>query len=276
MPVQVAPWVPMALGSAAARAAGGLYRWSDSHYINPRPVGPAAAPATRMAKRARSYTRTTKKRRFKRRRMRRPAKRITNLWPPTQLVKFRQVMAYSSSPAAGAGLTLHNYKANSLDDPFGGGGNQLPLGLDQWAAMYKKYVVVSSQCFVKIHNTSSTGSVTFGLTLRNPGETATLGSAEAYLETPMTVSKLLSPDLDHAALGMSYRAKRYWHVRKFMDHDELHGDFGTAPSSPNKSCYVTFWHQDTNNSDAYTLEGYVTFEYVCLLFERVTPSRSSM
>lgn len=224
----------------------------------------------------RSFVRFRRSKKGRRRYRRRRIRRISSMWPRFKLVKFRVVTTFGSSPGAGAGTTIHNYKANSLDDPHGGAGSNLPLGLDQWSAMYKKYVVVKSTHYAKVHNTTSTGSVTFGISLRAPEESNNLASAEYYQEIPMTRSKLLSPDLDHAALGITYKAKKYWGVKKFMDHEELHGDLSTTPVSPIKMAYVQLWHADTNNTEAYTLEGWITSEYTCLLFEPVTPSRSSL
>lgn len=217
-----------------------------------------------------------KKRKRTHARGRRRNRRVTMQWPRFKLVKFKVVSAFSTTQAAPGSTAQYLIKANDLNDPHGAISQNLPLGVDQWAAMYKKYVVVKSTHYVKIHNVSSTGSVTYGLTLRQPGESSLLASNEAYLELPMTRSKLLSPDQDHSGLGISYSAKRYWRVRKFMDHDELHASFTTTPSSPSKSAYVSFWFGDTNATDQYTIEGYATSEYTCLLFEPVTPSRSTL
>lgn len=223
---------------------------------------------TRMPRRAPKYKR--------RRRGGRGRKgRAAFTWPRYKLVKFRVVTTVQVTGAGGV-LSTRNFAVNSLADPHQAMGSNLPLGLDQWAAMYKKYVVVSSRHFVKIHNVSSTGAVVYGLTLRQPDETADLASAEAYLEHGGTRSRLLSPDMDHSGLGLSYNAKRYWHVRKFMDAEQLHGGLATTPTAPTRVTTGTLWFQDVSIAGDYTVEGYVTSEYTALIFDRVTPARSSL
>lgn len=217
--------------------------------------------------------RRTRSRRGGRRRMR----RVTMQWPRFRLVKFKVVSQFTGSSTGGTGaIAQYVIQANHLSDPHTAMGGNLPLGLDQWAAMYSKYVVVKSTHYAKVHNVTSTGAISFGLTLRSPGEQSLLANAEAFLEQPITRSKILSPDVDHAALGITYSAKKYWHVRKFMDHDDLHATFGTSPGSPSKLCYVSFWFEDVNRANDFTVEGYFTSEYTCLLFEPVQPSRSTL
>lgn len=205
-------------------------------------------------------------------------RRITNLWPKTQLVKFKVVTNFSQDVLAenAASANVLTFKANSLNDPFGSTSQNLPLGLDQWAAMYKKYVVVGSTLFCKVHNVTSTGSVTFGLCLRRPDESDTLANAGFYQELPIARSKILSPDMDHAGLGVGFKAKRYWSVRKFHDAENLHATFGLSPGDPTRLAYYQFFSQDTSGGSAYTLEGWFTIEFVCLLFDPVTPARSGL
>lgn len=228
------------------------------------------APRTRMAYRQRR--RKTRRRRGGRRRYR----RITPTWPRSKLVKFRVVSTFALTDANGQ-LVTRNIQASSLSDPHTTLGSNLPLGLDQWAAMYKKYCVVKSTHYVKAHDVTSTGAVVFGLTLRQPNESAALASAEAYLEAPNTRSKMLTPDVDHAGLGITYYAKRYWHTRTLLDHEDLHGAFSTSPSDPAKMAYVDLWTANVIGSDGTsTLEGHMTSEYTVLLFDPVTPARSSV
>lgn len=296
MPVPYAPWVAPALGNAVGhglyRASHRLVRAIDSRYPLAGPSGPwhpategAEAPekisVASRKKMARSRTTTMtarKRRRFGRRRGRRPMRRLTNLWPKTHLVKFKVVTNFSQAVLEANSLTasIYTFKANSLNDPFGSASQNLPLGLDQWAAMYKKYAVVASTFYCKVHNVTSTGSVTFGVALRRPDESDTLANAGYYQELPMTRSKILSPDMDHAALGISYKAKKYWSVRKFHDAESLHGAFGLSPGDPSRLAYYQFYSQDTASGADYTLEGWFTIEYVCLLFDPVTPARSGL
>lgn len=271
---------PVAAGMLAARVADVMQqRWDRRYgpYINVVDEPTSTSAKTAMATRSRSRTmmkRRTKKRgrRMFRRRLRAP----TIGFPRFQLVKFKVVTMVNPSPGAGAGPSVYNLQANSLEDPHGGAGSNLPLYLDQYAAVYSKYVVVRSTTYVKVFNATSTGSVCYGLTLRAPGESDVKTTIEAYNELPMTKSKLLTSQMDQNGLGMSYNAKRYWHVRKFMDSEDLQATFSTTPVAPDKKAYLQFWHNDTNNTSGYTLEAIITTVYTVLLFNRITPTRSAV
>lgn len=278
MPFVAGPLYPMMAGAAAAGGAARLVRWIDSDYITAKPPSSytAVSAPSAMPRRSRTMTRRSTKKRSRRRMGRRRLRAPPIGFPRFQLVKFKVVTMVNPSPGAGAGPSVYNLQANSLEDPHGGAGSNLPLYLDQYAAVYSKYVVVKSTTYVKVFNATSTGSVCYGLTLRAPGESDVKASIEAYNELPMTKSKLLTSQTDQNGLGMSYNAKRYWHVRKFMDSEDLHATFSTTPVAPDKKAYLQFWHNDTNNTSGYTLEAIITTVYTVLLFNRVTPTRSAV
>lgn len=208
--------------------------------------------------------------------------RVPYTWPRSQLVKFKVVSTFQPGAQGAPGSPLqYLLMANSLSDPHGAilgvggaGTSNLPLGLDQWAAMYRKYVVVSSTHFVKIHNVSSTGAIAYGLTLRQPNEASLFTSIEEYLESPMTRSRILSTDADHSGVGIHYNAKRYWHTPKLVTKENLHGELSTAPGAPEDIAYVSLWTGDLNKTEGYTAEGLVTSIYTCLLMDPIQPSRS--
>lgn len=209
------------------------------------------------------------KRRFKRR------TRAVTLWPQSKLVRFKAVNQFTRTPAGGA-IDNMTIDVGSLNDPFGGAGAELPLGLDQWSAMYSRYVVVGCKVWVRAHNVTSTGALTFGLTRLPPGDTTGRTSASHYLEMPGTVSKILSPDVDHANLVLSYSAKRHNRVKNIRDAKELHGTFSTTPGAPTVTTQMKLWTQDVNATDNGTLEGFITAEYVVLLLDPILPARSAL
>jgi len=230
-----------------------------------------------MAYLPRSRTRTmVKKRKRTRSRGRGRIGRAVSLWPASRLVKFKVVTAFSVAADVAGQLKSHTVKLNSLNDPTGGLSAQLPLGVDQWAAMYRRYCVVGATVFVKVHNVTSTGGVSYGLSVLEPGNTTAFTEASSYLELPRTKSRILSPDMDHSGLGISWSAKKSFKVAKIKDARELHGDFSTAPGDPTSTCVAHFWHHDINATENYTLEGYLTVEYICLLTDRILPARSSL
>lgn len=242
--------------------------------VDPTPTAVADTP--NMARRTRSRTLVRRRTKRSRRGRLRRVRRAVSLWPGSKLVKFRCVYPFSITTGAG---TINNASCtlNSLNDPFGGAaGQELPLGLDQWAAMYSRYCIVGARVFVKVHNVSSTGAAAYGLTVLPGTDNTNYTSAAHYLEMPSTKSRILSPDMDHSGLGLAWSAKRHFRVSKLRDERNLHGTFSTTPGSPTNVATCKFWVQDVNSTEACTIEGYWTVEYICLLMDRIYPSRSTV
>lgn len=226
------------------------------------------------AKRARVQRYIRRRKTYKSRRRGRGISRpVPSLWPRTKLVKFRCVTSYAGTTGAGA-LVEVAMKANSLNDPFGTAGAQLPLGLDQWAGMYKKYAVVGSRCYARMHAGTVTGSCMYGISLLRTN--TALSDYEYHLEQPLVKAKMLTGDMDHSGLGISYGAKKFFKFPKFMDREDLHGTFTTSPGDPSELCYYVLWFQDTGKSEAVLLEGVITIEFTCLLFDQIVPTRSTL
>jgi len=228
-----------------------------------------------MAKRSRTRTTTRKRSKRARRGRLRRVRRVPSLFPSSKLVRMRAVTAFSTSPDTPGTIKTHTIKWNSLSQPFGGLSNVLPLGCDQWAAMYRRYCVVGAKLFIKVHNVTSTGAVTYGLTPYAAGNTTAATEAAGFLEMPGTRSRLLSPDMDHSGLAIGMSTKRYAHVRNLKDAHNLHGDLAAQPSAPTTELRAYFWHHDTNATETYTIEGFLTIEVVVLLLDRILPTRSA-
>lgn len=213
--------------------------------------------------------RTVRRRRYNRRTP------VPMMWPRQKLVKFRQVVCSSFvAPAGGGTPGTAIFKANSLNDAFGTAGNQLPLGLDQWAAMYSRYTVVGSRLNVRIHASALTGGILVGVSQID--NSAALGSHEYYMEIPRTRSKLLTGDLDHTAIGINFSAKKKFKVNKFGTAENLQGTFSATPGDPTEVTYYHLWAQDINTADGATVEYVATLEFIVLLDESIVPSRSGL
>lgn len=199
--------------------------------------------------------------------------RAVSLWPRKKLVKMRMVYTMASTTGAGT-IQVYTIKANSLNDPTGTLTAQLPLGLDQWAAMYQQAIVVGGKIWVRMHSGSGTGSMMYGITLLNTA--TTLANHTYYMETPLTRSKMLSTDVDHSSVGMSFSAKKFFKVRKLMDAEDQHATFSTSPGDPTDLAYYHIWVQDTTAGEAQTWEAVVTQDFYVLLFDSIIPTRSSL
>lgn len=226
----------------------------------------------RMPYRKRSYKkrRPTKRRTVRRRVQRR--KRISNLWPRSKVVKFRLVFETGQVGTNGA-MTMNAIKANSLNDPCGSLNAQLPLGLDQWAAMYQKYIVLGSRIYVKPTLTSSTGAVVVGLHLHD--NDTSLANHNYYKELPRTRTTMVTAQKDYArGIFLNYSAKKFWHINNIKDDSEQEGAFSTTPGDPTDIAYFHFFTADLDASQTSIVSSQIIVEYIVLLTNPVTPARS--
>lgn len=225
---------------------------------------------------SRTATRTRRRRTGRRYGRRRRIRRVPMQWPMSRLVKMRLVRAFTSTPDAAGQIKTHTLFWNTLNDPTSGLGAGLPLGMDQYAALYSRYCIVGARAFVRVHNVTSTGAVAYGLTSYEPSNTTAPASHEEAMELPHTRARILSPDVDHSGLGLSWSAKKAFKVRNIKDASELHGDLTLTPTSPTKVARFYLWSQDVNSTETHTIEGFLTMEFIVLLFDRVNPTRSSL
>lgn len=212
-------------------------------------------------------------RRYKRRRQTFPRE----LWPRMKLVRLKSTVSNALYHSAGTWDGTNGWraiKANSLNDPWGTLSSALPLGLDQLANLYQKYVVVASTIVIDAHPSSITGGGRIGLALRN--NNTDLASADYYGEVPMSIVRVCSGDIDVMRLAMRYKAKKFWKVRKFMDAEDQQATFTTTPGDPTDIAYYHFWIHDLNANEAMTVEFKATITFDLLLFDPVIPSRSSL
>lgn len=243
---------------------GGNYQLEDSMPLYGRRI------------RSRTLNVARRRTRFARRRMVRRIRRpVPTLWPQQKLVKFRVAQAIAPTAAGSTTTDVLVFRANSLSDPFASSGANLPLGLDQWAAMYSKYCVVGSRMYVQFHGeTSNTGSTVVGVhTLR---ESSGLTQLEHYKESPSGRSVLISPDNDKGSLVASYSLKGFDKIRRPKLAEDYQATFSTTPGDPAEIRYFHLWYQDTDKTSTCAMEFVVTIEYVVLLWESVIPSRSSL
>jgi len=215
-------------------------------------------PRTRRSTRRKSYRR----------------KRISNLWPATKVVKFRISMTKEFGSVNGS-LSGIAYKANSLNDPTSTESTQLPLGLDQWAALYQKYKVLGSKINIMAHPKTVTGAGMIGIHL--DGSSTLLTDHDHYREVSNTSMKMVSADIDLAKVHMTYSPKKApFHLRSIKDADDQEGSFTASPGDPTDLAYYHVYVQDANKTDAVAFDIQVVMEFVVLLYDRVNPVRSSL
>lgn len=237
----------------------------------------ATQPPTKklkMARRApRSSRRSYRRPRRSTRRYRRNPRPARYLWEPFKLVKFSVVDPHTFNGTTGA-IGTGIYKANSLNDPLGTTGANLPIGLDQWAALYSKYKVVSSMIRVTGHPTTVTGTGILGVHLTD--DSSGLTEFEHYMELPHTKTRFLSADLDIGSVTKGYSAKKFWSFNSIKNEDEQEGTFSTTPGDPDKIAYYHVFVQDGNKTETVTIDLVVQMTFTVLLYDRIMPARSSL
>lgn len=224
-------------------------------------------PKSMAYRRKSTYKRSTRPRR------RRLTKRVPTLWPRRKLVKMRMVWNGTLTCTSGA-FDLKTIKANSLNDPTGAINAQLPLGLDQWAAMYQKYTVVGSDIKVQAHLVSGTGAVQMGIALKE--DSTSLADSNYYREYGRASVKLFTPDLDKMYLKSHYNGKRFEKVTKWEDNDEYQGTFSTTPGDPTNIRYYHLFAQDLNAANTADIEYTAELTFYVLLTDAIIPSRSAL
>lgn len=274
MPAPLAPWVPLALGSVAARGAAGLYRYADSHYIRDAPHPPSTSAPVAMAKRTFSRTRTTTRRRYKRRRLGRIRRRIPRvLVPRSKIVRLKTVYAQKAFTSTSGALAMVPVSLFNITDPWVGNSSLQPLGYDQWKVLFNKAFVVGLKVTVRVHNEGTVG-VMFGVSPMPESQGGTgLTQYNHYMELPQTASRILSPEMDHAVLVSKVGTARHVGVRKLRDEDQFHVTLA-AETQPARDAYVHIWCQPIDQETTNNVELVVTAEYLVVLYDPVIPARS--
>lgn len=156
-------------------------------------------------------------------------------FPKTAFVKMRYVDTITLSPSVNT-LNEEVFKANGIFDPYYPLGGHQPLGRDQWALFYNKYVVYRSECSVKfcvrVNNSEPLG---IGIYLSSSPTTTAL-NVNTLQEQGHSVSLIGSPTTNGNAftlnnkLKMSYNAKKWHGVTNVKDADNLEADFSADPA----------------------------------------------
>lgn len=257
-------------GKRHYQESSGVYKANKLHDISePSKKARVDMPPRRSYRRPRYALKS--RRNYKRRRSMRRVRPVPSLWPRQKLVKFSVVGTLSGTTGAGA-LDTYILKANSLNDPLNTIGAELPLGLDQWAAMYQKYVIVGSN--IEVHWGIGTGQAVVGIALKQDGTALT--SHEQYMEMPLSKWRLTSADHDLVIQNHSYKGKKYEKIRDWKDAEDYQASFTTSPGDPTTIRYYHLFVQDTNSTEASNYEFVVKITFYALLFDSIIPARSTL
>lgn len=218
------------------------------------------------------------RRRMNRRRRRRRRKNRSTLsvipmnrvpFPKSMITKLRFVNSETLNASASS-IGWQHYSANSAFDPKANAttGDHQPLGWDQYAALYDKYIVLGAKCTVEFLNVVDNNTLTevsrIGIALTTD---KTPSTDPDYLDTlPSTVSAILTPQIGYKKLVKKYSAKKFNGVTNVKDNDEL-GALTTA--SPSHQDYFQVFQapivtSGTTFNDPAVIEFRVQIDYIVM------------
>lgn len=196
------------------------------------------------------------------------------LQPATKLIRCK-MSDYQTWTCTSGALQAKTISGTDITDPYGGASLQQPLGYDQWKALYKTAYVVAMKVKFTLWNNDST-AIMYGISMmdKKTGATA-LTNYEYYREVPGTVSRLLSPDVDHGYISNKISTKKALHIKDIKDNDTIRVALDTD-SAPSEQYYAHAWVQPVDQSATINgVLGVLDVEYIILLSNPITPSRST-
>lgn len=150
-------------------------------------------------------------------------------------------------------------RANSIFDPDLTGGGHQPMGRDQWATFYNRYLVTDARVRATFQaaGSSQTVGAAVGINIAETLSPGTTWPTEA--EQPQSVWTTMQPDWDSPnamkTLYGSFNAKKFFNVNTVKDNHDLGAIIGTNPARP---AYFHIWRQTLNESTASQV--YITYE----------------
>lgn len=171
------------------------------------------------------------------------AKRTTNLsrvmigFPTNQVVKMRY-SNYFDFNLSGTGYSEVTLRAASIfaPDVVPNALSHQPLGHDQWAVFYERYVVLGSRIILTAvtNNAPATaGNILIGVYLADQPITAAVNAHQLIEQGKSNytiISNANNGQIVRKIVRMNYSAKKWHNVTNVKDADNLEADFGANPT----------------------------------------------
>lgn len=230
-----------------------------------------------MPRYARKRRASRRKSSYKRRRSsrRRPTRKLsvcrsrTSLLPDAFLCKLRYSQLIGHDFTASSIPGRHQWRVNSLYDPdFTTAGHQ-PLGRDQWAVFYNRYLVYGCKFTITWSTTSSTEQAEIAVQLRPNSIMA--DNMDTVREDPLTIFRAVLGSEDS---GQAVRVCRGYadvakirgvpksRVRNESDYQAIFGF--NPPIDPTICVYI----QNPQTTNAVTTKCRVDLTYYCRFYDR--------
>lgn len=233
----------------------------------------------RRYSRKRPYRRKRRKATYKRRskRMRlykRPSRAILTGFPNSKLVKLRYVEHFTLDYVAS--IPEYRFRANSIFDPNYTGTGHQPMGRDQWAELYQRYIVVGSKATVSYVPVAATNQVPAYFGMKVMTDPATIASTYTTVDEVLEDKKtgryvvlggnLLPPSMNprNASVTRRFSAKKTFALTNPLDDP----DIGASMSAnPVRVAYYTVWQASIAGNDPPEQNYKICIDYVVLVRE---------
>lgn len=158
--------------------------------------------------------------------------------PTKKMVKLCYHDAVTLLPGVGL-LAKYDFMINNIFDPNYTGTGHQPMGHDEWAQLYTKYMVRACKVSIKYSNeTSGNVPIRVGATFDEGGGVQNTVSALIERNHGKCTKLLLGNSRDSQVVNCYWSAKKFWALKNPSDNHSISGSFGAAPSHP---AYCTVW-----------------------------------
>lgn len=216
-----------------------------------------------------TYKRRTKKMRL----FKRPSRAILTGFPMSKLVKLRYVEHFTLDYVAS--IPEYRFRANSIFDPNYTGTGHQPMGRDQWAELYQRYIVVGSKATVTYVATQAANQVPayFGMkVMTDPAPiSSTYTTVDEMLEDKKTGRFVTiggtynsAPNPRSLEVTRKFSAKKTFALTNPLDDP----DIGASQSAnPVRAAYFTVWQGSIAGNDPPEMNFKICIDYVVLMRE---------
>lgn len=159
--------------------------------------------------------------------------------------------------------TVQSYRLNSCFDPRYAIGGAQPMGFDQWAAMYKRYTVVSCSITVKCNPlTASYYGGNFGVNVvpEDSGSIPVVTSEADAITSPWSKWNTYTQSAAAGKIVFKWDAAKYFGVDDIMDGD----DFGSVvTNNPLRQAVAVVWiSADVNTQPTSMMNVYMEYDVI--------------
>jgi len=140
-------------------------------------------------------------------------------FPVNKQLKFRYCEYLDQGLTTG--VSLLQWNANSIFDPYITGTGHQPLGRDQWAAFYNHYAVISSTCTFSFSGTNSGATqASFMACAYLSDDTTVPTDIETFVESKRGTYKLVPgwSAMRTTTLKTQFNAKKFFNIKDVKDN----------------------------------------------------------